>query len=414
MSSFINNQNNILKFATVGSVDNGNSTLIGRLLLDSKAIFKNQLEDIKTGQNDEGFNLAFLTDGLKRERQEGITIDVAYRYFSTPKRKFIIADSPGHVEYTRNMVTGASNANAALILIDARNGLNEQIKRHTVISSLLRISHLIVCVNKMDLIIYSEKVFNNIRSDFENFATKLSFKDITFIPISALKGDNIVKRSSNMEWYQGSTLLYNLENIYTFNDKDLLNLRFPVQKVITSNGVDYLMGTVAGGVIKKGDELIVLPDKIKISEEEILIGQNTMQEAYPPYAISIKSSNSGCVKRGNLLIRPNNLPVNAGEIDSMLCWFDDKKNLDTQKEYIFQHLNEVIQCKIKTIIYKLDINTLHRDFGYTSINANDVCRVNIKINKPIYFDSYSKNKIMGSFILIDPETNNTVAAGMIR
>lgn len=404
----------LLRFTTIGSVDNGKSTLIGRLLLDSKAIFKNQLDDIKTDIETDDVNLAFLTDGLKREREEGITIDVAYRYFTTPARKFIIADSPGHFEFTRNMVTGSSTANAALVLVDAVNGINEQIKRHTIISSLLGIPHLVVCINKMDSIGFSENIYLEIREEFKEFAAKLIFTDIQFIPISALKGDNVVNRSASMDWYSGPTLIYILENLYTTGDRDLINCRFPVQMIIENNNVVYITGNIAGGIFKIGDKIKVLPNGNESIIKEIKSGDRGLHEAYPPLSVSMILQNNFEIKRGDMIVRAGNTPQIGSNIDAMMCWFDDKNTMNHEKTYLIKHTTKEVNCKIIEIIYRININTLHRDFEFENISANDIVRVILKTDENLFFDPYSKNRITGSFILVDLESNNTVAAGMIR
>ncbi len=411
------NEKQLFKFTTIGSVDNGKSTLIGRLLHDSKAIYKNQyeeLENLKSLWHNDQINLAHLTDGLKREREEGITIDVAYRYFSTPKRKFIISDSPGHLEYTRNMVTGSSNANAAVILIDAVNGLDEQTKRHTIISSLLRIPHIIVCINKMDKVGFEKQRFEEIRQDYESFSSKLQFSDVRFIPISALKGDNIVSKSKEMPWYAGTTLMYTLENMYFSGDKDLVNCRFPIQTIIQNEEKKYLCGTVVGGIFKKGDKVLVLPQEKTSTITRISLFDKEYEEAIPMQSITMELADDIEIKRGDIIARPNNKPVVNTDIDAMICWFDDKQELQTGKEYIFFSLANKSICKISSILYKLNIETLHRNLDFEKIEANDIARIQIKAASNVFYDSYSKNRKMGSFILIDKTTNNTVAAGMIR
>lgn len=355
-----------------------------------------------------------MTDGLKREREEGITIDVAYRYFSTPVRKFIIADSPGHFEFTRNMVTGSSTANAALVLIDAGNGINDQIKRHTIISSLLGIPHILICINKMDSIAYNQDIYLEIKEEFKEFAAKLNFADIQFIPISALKGDNVVNRSANMDWYSGPTLIYILENLYVIGDRDLINCRFPVQMVIETDEFQYINGTVAGGILKISDKIKILPYGIESQIKEIKLGEKNVTEAFPPQAISIILDDKIRIKRGDMIVRVSNSPEIGNILDAMICWFDDKNALKLDKIYIIKHTIREEYCKIIEIKYRLDINTLHRDFDFEKISANDIARIILKIDNNLFFDSYSKNKITGSFILIDSESNNTVAAGMIR
>lgn len=395
-------------------MDNGKSTLIGRLLLDSRAIFKNQLDDIRTDIETDDVNLAFLTDGLKREREEGITIDVAYRYFTTPARKFIIADSPGHFEFTRNMVTGSSTANAALVLVDAVNGMNDQIKRHTIISSLLGIPHIVVCINKMDSIDFSESIYSQIKEEFKEFAAKLNFADIQFIPISALKGDNVVNRSAKMDWYSGPTLIYILENLYTTGDRDLINCRFPVQMVFENYNDRYISGTIAGGIFKVGDKIKVLPYGNENFIKEIKSGDKELTEAYPPLSVSMILDNNFSIQRGDMIVRAGNTPQIGDMIDAMICWFDDKHNLKQEKNYLIKHTTREVYCKVIELRYRININTLHRDFDFDNISANDIARVILKTDENLFFDSYSKNKITGSFILIDLESNNTVAAGMIR
>ncbi len=411
------NKKKLFRFTTIGSVDNGKSTLIGRLLHDSKAIYADQYEQLKNNQNSwqtEEINLAYLTDGLKREREEGITIDVAYRYFSTPRRKFVIVDSPGHIEYTRNMITGSSNANAALILIDAQKGLDEQTKRHTIISSLLKIGHIVVCINKMDKVKYQKGVFEKIRKEYEEFTSKLNFSDVRFVPISALKGDNVVIKSGNMPWYQGPTLMYLLESMYFSSDRDLVNCRFPIQSVREKEGRKYISGTIAGGVFKNGDKIMVLPlMKITMIKNIFLYNKN-IQEAFPPMSITMELADALNVRRGMIIARPNNIPVGSKILDAMLCWFDDRGILLKNKKYILFSGSKKVFCKVKEIFYKININTLHRDFEYDIIQANDIARVKLMIEDIIFYDSFYINKNTGSFILINPETNNTVAAVMIR
>ncbi len=384
------------------------------MLLDSKAIFKNQLDDIRTDIETDVVNLAFLTDGLKREREEGITIDVAYRYFTTPARKFIIADSPGHFEFTRNMVTGSSTANAALVLVDAVNGMNDQIKRHTIISSLLGIPHIVVCINKMDSIDFSESIYSQIKEEFKEFAAKLNFADIQFIPISALKGDNVVNRSAKMDWYSGPTLIYILENLYTTGDRDLINCRFPVQMVFENYNDRYISGTIAGGIFKVGDKIKVLPYGNENFIKEIKSGDKELTEAYPPLSVNIILDNNFSIQRGDMVVRAGNTPQIGDMIDAMICWFDDKHTLNQEKTYLIKHTTREVYCKVIELRYRININTLHRDLDFDNISANDIARVILKTDENLFFDPYSKNKITGSFILIDLESNNTVAAGMIR
>lgn len=416
----IDQSTQLLRFTTAGSVDDGKSTLIGRLLYDSKSIFEDQYEAIKATserRGEEGVNLALLTDGLKAEREQGITIDVAYRYFATPRRKFIIADTPGHTEYTRNMVTGASTADVALILIDARHGMVEQTRRHAFIASLLNIPHLIVCINKMDLMDYSEKVYNDIKEEFSKFSIKLAVKDIHFIPISALLGDNVVDRSKNMNWFEGSTLLYSLENIHTGSDHNFIDCRFPVQYVVESNEEQQesykgYAGRIAGGVFKKGDEVMVLPSGFTSKIAKINTYDGEVKEAFPPMSVSLVLEDDLELDRGGMIVRAHNIPKTTQDIEAMICWFSDKA-LDEDGNYVLMHTTQNTKCKIKEVLYKLDINTLHRNKENRNIGMNDIARIVLRSTKPIFVDSYSKNRITGSFILINEETNNTVGAGMI-
>lgn len=412
----------LLRVVTVGSVDDGKSTLIGRLFFDSKQIFEDQLEAISRISKQKGekeINLALLVDGLRAEREQGITIDVAYRYFSTPKRKFIFADCPGHVQYTRNMVTGASNANMALILVDARLGITEQTKRHTFICSLLQIPHLVLCINKMDLVDFSEDVFNKIKEDFEEFAKKLEVHDVHFVPISALRGDNIVNKSENMPWYKGTSLLFILENIYVGGDFNLRDCRFPVQGVIRpqSDGKfhDYraYAGRVAGGVFKVGDRVKVLPSGFESTIKSIDSFDGSLQEAKPPMSVAIQLEDDIDISRGDMITRDKNIPQIGQDLDVMMCWLNPKK-LDVNRKYILRHTTKLMKCVVEEIVYKVDINTLHRNLEDKEINMNDIARVKIRATAPVFFDSYAKNKITGSLVLIDEATKETVAAGMIR
>jgi sulfate adenylyltransferase subunit 1 len=410
----------LLRFTTAGNVDDGKSTLIGRLLYDSKSIFEDQLEALERVSERRGeteVNLALLTDGLKAEREQGITIDVAYRYFSTPKRKFIIADTPGHIQYTRNMVTGASTANVALILIDARTGIVEQTRRHVFIASLLQIPHLVVCINKMDLVEYSETLFENIRAEFEVFAQKLEIKDIFFVPISALRGDNVVDRSENMDWYQGSTLMYYLENVHIGSDHNFIDPRFPVQYVVrpyTDEFHDYrgYAGRVAGGVLKKGEEVVLLPSGFKTRIAKINTYAGELEEAYPPMSVTLMLEDDFDLSRGDMIVREHNQPEMSQDIEVMLCWFNERP-LQLNGKYTLMHTTQEARCVIKEIRYKLNINTLHRNEEDTQINMNDMARVSIRTTKPLFFDSYRRNRATGSLILVDEGTNETVAAGMI-
>ncbi|KAA3639850.1 MAG: sulfate adenylyltransferase [Bacteroidetes bacterium] len=410
----------LVRFTTAGSVDDGKSTLIGRLLYDTKSIFQDQLEAIKMAGERRGetnLNLALLTDGLKAEREQGITIDVAYRYFSTPKRKFIIADSPGHIQYTRNMVTGASTANIALILVDARKGIVEQTRRHAFIASLLQIPHLLICVNKMDLVDYDETVFEKIRQEFADFAIKLNVKDLQFIPISALNGDNVVKKSENMPWFDGSTLLYYLDHVHVASDHNLIDCRFPVQMVIRPNNDafhDYraYAGQVAGGVFKTGDTVTLLPSGFSTKITSIELAGNSVEEAFPPMSVSIQLEDDLDLSRGDMLVRPNNQPEVTQDLEVMVCWFSSKP-LQERGKYTLVHTTREVRCMVKSIRYKLDINTLHRNQEDTEIGMNDICRLELRTTQPLYVDAYSKNRITGSLILIDEATNETVGAGMV-
>lgn len=411
----------LLRFTTAGSVDDGKSTLIGRLLYDSKSIFEDQYEvikDVSERRGEEGVNLALLTDGLKSEREQGITIDVAYRYFATPKRKFIIADTPGHIQYTRNMVTGASTANVALILIDARNGVVEQTRRHAIIASLLQIPHLVVCINKMDLVDFSEDAYNKIQDDFEKFAAKLDVKDVHFIPMSALMGDNVVNRSKNTPWYEGPTLMYYLENVHIASDQNFIDARFPVQYVVRPNNDDFhdyrgYAGSVAGGIFKKGDEVMLLPTGFTTKIAKIDTFDGEVKEAFPPQSVTILIEDDYDLSRGDMIVRVNNQPDVTQDIEVMMCWFDGAKPLQSRGKYTIKHTTQEARCVVKEVRYKLDINSLHRNLEDKTIRMNDIGRVVLRTTKPLFTDAYRKNRITGSIILIDEGTNNTVAAGMI-
>lgn len=420
-----NGQNNyldmeLLRFTTAGSVDDGKSTLIGRLLYDSKSIFEDQMDQVKQSSERKGLentDLALLTDGLRDEREQGITIDVAYRYFATPKRKFIIADTPGHIQYTRNMVTGASTANAALILIDARNGVVEQTCRHSIIASLLQIPHLIVCVNKMDLVDYSKEVYDKIVEDFEDFASKLDIKDLRSIPISALNGDNVVNRSEKMDWYEGSTLLYTLETMHIGSDQNHIDCRFPVQTVIRPKSDKYhdyrgYAGRIAGGVFKPGDEITVLPSGFSSKIKAIDTFDGEIDEAFAPMSVAITLEDDIDISRGDMIVRTNNQPDMKQDIEVMLCWLNQKGPMPRSK-YTLRHTACDMKAMIKEVRYKLDINTLHRNIDDQQIQMNDICRVSIRTTKPVLADAYKKNRNTGSIILVDDATNETVAAGMI-
>ena len=411
----------LLRFTTAGSVDDGKSTLIGRLLYDSKSIFEDQLESVETSSKKRGVDhvdLALLTDGLKDEREQGITIDVAYRYFATPKRKFIIADTPGHIQYTRNMVTGASTANLALILMDARHGVVEQTCRHSFIASLLQIPHLVICVNKMDLVDYSEEQFNKIVKDYKEFASKLNVSDIRFVPISALNGDNVVNRSENMTWYNGETLLHTLETIHIDSDQDHVNARFPVQTVIRPKSDQYhdyrgYAGRVAGGIYKPGDEVVVLPSGFGSKIKSIDTMGTQIKEAFSPMSVTITLEDDIDISRGDMIVRPNNQPTVTQDLDVMLCWLNNSP-AQARAKYILRHTTNESRCMIKEVLYKVNINTLHRIEDDKEIGMNDIVRVKIRSTKPLFVDEYNDNRNTGSIILVDGSTNETVAAGMIR
>ncbi len=411
----------LLRFTTAGSVDDGKSTLIGRLLYDSKEIFQDQINKVKETskqRGDEYMDLALLMDGLKAEREQGITIDVAYRYFSTPKRKFIIADTPGHIQYTRNMVTGASTANLALILVDARNGIIEQTYRHAFIASLLQIPHLVICVNKMDLVDFNEEVFEEIVEEFEDFAAKLEVVDIHFIPISALYGDNVVSKSENTPWYDGPTLLYLLENIHIGSDLNHVDRRFPVQYVIRPKSNDFpdyrgYSGQIAGGVFKPGDEVVALPSGFTTEIESIDTFDGQLDEAFAPMSVTMQLSDELDISRGDMLVRENNMPHIGQDIDLMICWMDQRKKLMKRGKYALRHTSKHARCIVKDIQYKVDINTLHQIDDDDNIEMNDIARVRIRTTEPLFYDSYRRNRMTGSVILIDESNNDTVAAGMI-
>ena len=415
-----NYNSDLLRFTTAGSVDDGKSTLIGRLLYDSKTIFEDQLEMVQQASNRKGLDhvdLSLLTDGLRSERDQGITIDVAYRYFATPKRKFIIADTPGHIQYTRNMVTGASTANLALILIDARKGLIEQTSRHSFIASLLRIPHLIVCINKMDLVDYDQSVYDKIVSDYKAFASKLDVQDIQFVPISALHGDNVVNRSEKMDWYQGSTLLNLLETVHIASDHNHIDCRMPVQYVIRPHSDEFhdyrgYAGRIAGGVFKPGDDVVVLPSGFQSKIKSIDTFDGAVKEAFAPMSVSMTLEDDIDVSRGDMIARPNNQPSVTQEVELMLCWLDNSP-LNPKGKYVLRHTSNEVRAMVKEVRYKIDVNTLHRNEEDLQVTTNDIARVKLRLSKPIFIDSYSKNRITGSVILIDEATNNTVASAMV-
>lgn len=413
--------NQLLRFTTAGSVDDGKSTLIGRLLYDSKSIYEDQLDAVtKTSakKGNAGIDLALFTDGLRDEREQGITIDVAYRYFTTPKRKFIIADTPGHIEYTRNMVTGSSTANVALILIDARNGVVEQTRRHSFIASLLNIPHVLVCVNKMDLVDFEEERFNEIVNDFESMASKLDIADIQFFPISALEGDNVVHRSENMNWYMGGTLLHALETVFIGSDDNKINARFPVQTVLRPQSKEFpdyrgYAGRIAGGIYRVGDRIKVLPSGFSSTIKSINKGDLEVEEAYTPMSVAITLEDDIDISRGDMIVRENNVPEAVQEVDVMLCWMNQAPSQPRSK-YIIHHTANEQRAMIKQVIHKIDINTFSRkeDSG-NGLEMNDIAKVRLRTSGPLFIDPYAENRITGSIILIDPNTNETVAAGMI-
>ena len=411
----------LLRFTTAGSVDDGKSTLIGRLLYDSKSIFEDQLEAIERLSESRGgdgqVDLALLTDGLRAEREQGITIDVAYRYFATPRRKFIVADTPGHIQYTRNMVTGASTANLAIILIDARKGILEQTHRHSFIASLLHIKHLIICVNKMDLVGYSEEVFHKIVEDYKEFASRLDVQDIKFIPVSALNGDNVVDKSENMPWYDGSTLLHTLETVYIGSDINHVNPRFPVQYVIrpqTTEWHDYrgFAGRVASGVFKPGDEIIAMPSGFTSRIKSINTMKEDVKEAFSPMSVAITLEDEIDISRGDMIAKPNNMPTATQDLEVMLCWFHEKP-LVLGGRYFLRHTTRDCKALVKEVRYKIDINTLHKNEQDLKLGMNEIGRVRLRTTVPLFTDPYAINRNTGGLILIDEETNNTVAAGMI-
>jgi len=415
-----NFQKELLRFTTAGSVDDGKSTLIGRLLYDSKSIFQDQLEAVEASSKNKGFDyvdLSLLTDGLKSEREQGITIDVAYRYFETPKRKFIIADTPGHVQYTRNMVTGASTAHLAIILIDARKGLLEQTHRHSFIASLLGIPHVIVGINKMDLIDYDQEAFNKIVSDYKAFSSKLSVKDIRFIPISALKGDNVVNKSENMPWYDGGTLLHELENVHISSDLNHVDCRFPIQTVIRPHREEYqdfrgYAGRIESGVFKPGDKIKILPSGFTTSIDKIYLDQQELQEAFAPMSVTMTTKDEIDISRGDMIVRENNSPQLKQDIDVLITWMNEKPLLGRRK-LLLKHTTKETLAIINEIKYEIDINTLHRNEEVSELKLNAIGRISIRTAKPIFVDSYKNNRSTGSIILIDAQTFETVGAGMI-
>ncbi|MBK6969307.1 MAG: sulfate adenylyltransferase subunit CysN [Candidatus Microthrix sp.] len=411
----------ILRLATAGSVDDGKSTLIGRLLFDTKTIFEDQLASVEATSVQMGTeytNLALLTDGLRAEREQGITIDVAYRYFATPNRKFIIADTPGHIQYTRNMVTGASTADVAIILLDARKGVLEQSRRHAFLASLLGIPHLVLAVNKMDLVDYDQLVFERLKDEFRSFAAKLDIGDLTFIPVSALHGDNIVSRSTNTPWYEGTALLHHLEEVHIASDRNLIDARFPVQYVIRPQSTEFhdyrgYAGTVAGGVFKPGDDVVVLPSGLTTTIASIDTADGPVDEAFNPMSVTIRLSDELDVSRGDMICRPANQPRVTQDIDAMIAWMADTSTLREGAMYSIKHTTRTARAKVRDVKYRLDINTLHRDETASGLTTNEIGRVTLRTTAPLFVDEYRRNRTTGSFILVDEDTNATVGAGMV-
>ena len=411
----------LLRFATAGSVDDGKSTLIGRLLYDTKSLFTDQLEAVEAvsaARGDEYTNLALLTDGLRAEREQGITIDVAYRYFATPRRKFIIADTPGHIQYTRNMVTGASTADLALILVDARKGLVEQSRRHAFLCSLLRVPHLVLCVNKMDLVDWDRGVYEKIADEFTSFAAKLDAPDLTVIPISALNGDNIASRSENSPWYEGPSLLHHLEHVHIASDRNLVDVRFPVQYVIrpqSTTVTDYrgYAGQVASGVLKPGDEVMVLPSGMTSTISAIDTADGPVEQAFPPMSVTVRLADEIDISRGDMICRPHNAPAVAQDIEAMICWMDESQPLRVGGKYTVKHTTRAARAVVRGLQYRLDVNTLHRDETATALSLNEIGRVRLRTTVPLLADEYRRNRTTGGFIVIDETSNRTVAAGMI-
>src|SRR5579859_9954 len=417
-------QMDILRFATAGSVDDGKSTLIGRLLFDSKAIFEDQLASVERTSRDRGenyTNLALLTDGLRAEREQGITIDVAYRYFATPRRKFIIADTPGHIQYTRNMVTGASTANLAIVLVDARNGLTEQSRRHAFLATLLRVPHLVLAVNKMDLVGYEAAAFEEITEEFTAFAAKLEIGDLTFVPISALHGDNVVERSPNMAWYNGPSLLHHLEHVHIASDRNLIDVRFPVQYVIRPHQAtdpdlhDYrgYAGQVAGGILKPGDEVMHLPSGLTTTIRRIDTAAGPVREAFPPMSATLLLQDDLDISRGDMICRPGNQPHVSQDVQAMVSWMTDAPALTERSRLIVKHSTRTVKAMVREISYRLDINSLHRDETADRLGLNEIGRVALRLTQPVFCDPYSRNRMTGGMILIDEATSATVGAAMI-
>lgn len=411
----------LLRFATAGSVDDGKSTLIGRLLYDTKTVFEDQMDAVTRVSRDRGedrVNLALLTDGLRAEREQGITIDVAYRYFASPRRKFIIADTPGHIQYTRNMVTGASTADLALVLVDARKGLVEQSRRHAFLSTLLEVPHLVLVVNKMDLVGWDEETYERIKEEFTGFATKLRVPHLEVIPVSALYGDNVVERSANMPWYSGSTLLHHLENVHVASDRNLIDVRFPVQYVIRPYNDEYhdyrgYAGQVAGGVLRRGDDVMVLPSGFTSRIASIETADGPVEAAFSPMSVTIRLEDDIDISRGDMICRPHNQPSAAQDIDAMVCWMDESSVLTPGRKYAIKHTTRTARTIVKSLQYRIDVTSLHRDEEVAELRLNEVGRVRLRTTLPLMCDDYSRNRATGGFILIDEGTNRTVASGMI-
>ena len=411
----------LLRFSTAGSVDDGKSTLIGRLLFETKSIFEDHMEAVEEASRDQGIdyvNLALLTDGLRAEREQGITIDVAYRYFSTPKRKFILADTPGHVQYTRNMVTGASTVDLTVVLVDASRGITEQSRRHIFLASLLRIPHFVVCINKMDLVDYDEAIFERIREEFKPFLARLEIPDLVFIPISALNGDNVLNRSANMPWYGGAPLLHQLENVHVASDRNLVDFRFPVQWVSRTNGESVssyrgYAGKIVSGVIRHGEEVIVLPSGFTSTVRSVDIFDGPLEEAFAPMSVTLTLADEIDISRGDMIARPHNQPTVGQDLDVMICWLATKPMRPGTK-YVVKHTSRSTRAIVKELRYRIDVNTLHRDEGADQLGLNEIGRAVIRTTIPLLYDPYQRNRATGGFIIIDESTNETVGAAMIQ
>ena len=413
----VTEERDLLRLATAGSVDDGKSTLLGRLLLDTKLLLSDHLESVS--RNGEGPDLAALTDGLRAEREQGITIDVAYRFFATPRRSFILADTPGHERYTRNMFTGASTADLAIVLVDARHGVVEQTRRHSLLMSLLGVPHLVICVNKMDLVDHSESRFDEVRAEFSQFAARLDLRDVTFIPISALAGDNVVERSTNMPWYGGPTLLHHLETVYTASDDNLIDVRFPVQYVVRPQRAEHrdyrgYAGTVAAGTLRPGDEVAVLPSGLTSRIERIDTADGPVAEARPAMAVTLLLTDDLDISRGDMICRPHNRPTPTQDLDAMVAWMDSEHPLALRKIYTLKHTTRSVRAMVTDLRYRLDVSTLHHEEGVAQLALNEIGRVTLRATSPLFADDYRRNRITGSFVLIDEATNQTAAAGMLR